>query len=130
MVLGSYYLTLDKDGEKGEGKVFRNFDEALMAYDTGVVSLHAKIKVRRELEIDGEVKTAMIETTVGKIIFNRPIPQDLGFVDRSKPENLFELEISFLVGKKQLGKIIDRCIRVHGTQVTSKVLDDVKAQGL
>ena len=129
MVLGSYYLTLDKDGEKGEGKVFRNFDEALMAYDTGVVSLHAKIKVRRELEIDGEVKTAMIETTVGKIIFNRPIPQDLGFVDRSKPENLFELEISFLVGKKQLGKIIDRCIRVHGTQVTSKVLDDVKAQG-
>ena len=129
MVLGSYYLTLDKDGEKGEGKVFRNFDEALMAYDTGVVSLHAKIKVRRELEIDGEVKTAMIETTVGKIIFNRPIPQDLGFVDRSKPENLFELEISFLVGKKQLGKIIDRCIRVHGTQVTSKVLGDVKAQG-
>ena len=129
MVLGSYYLTLDKDGEKGEGKVFRDFDEALMAYDTGVVSLHAKIKVRRELEINGEMKSAIIESTVGKIIFNRPIPQDLGFVDRSKPENLFELEISFLVGKKQLGKIIDKCIRVHGTQVTSKVLDDIKAQG-
>ncbi|MDE7389508.1 MAG: DNA-directed RNA polymerase subunit beta' [Lachnospiraceae bacterium] len=129
MVLGSYYLTLDKDGEPGEGKVFRNFDEALMAYDTGVVSLHAKIKVRREMEIDGKMKSAIIETTVGKIIFNRPIPQDLGFIDRTKEENKLELEIGFLVGKKQLGKIIGKCLEVHGTQTTSRVLDDIKSQG-
>ncbi len=129
MVLGSYYLTLEKDGEPGEGKIFRNFDEAMMAYDTGVVSLHAKIKVRREMEIDGEMKSAIIDTTVGKIIFNRPIPQDLGFIDRSVEENKLKLEIDFLVGKKQLGKIIGKCLEVHGTQRTSQVLDDVKAQG-
>lgn len=129
MILGSYYLTLDKDGEPGEGKVFRDFDEVVMAYDAKVISLHAKIKVRRTMEIDGEMKSAMIETTVGRIIFNRPIPQDLGFADRSKPENKFKLEIDFLVGKKQLGVIIDKCIRVHGTQVTAEVLDNVKAQG-
>ena len=129
MILGSYYLTLDKDGEKGEGKIFRDFDEALMAYDTGVIGLHAKIKVRRTLEIDGEVKSKIIDTTVGRIIFNRPIPQDLGFVDRSKPENAFKLEIDFLTGKKQLGKIIEKCIKVHGTQKTSEVLDNIKAQG-
>ena len=129
MILGSYYLTLDKDGEKGEGKIFRDFDEALMAYDTGVIGLHAKIKVRRTLEIDGEVKSKIIDTTVGRIIFNRPIPQDLGFVDRSKPENDFKLEIDFLTGKKQLGKIIEKCIKVHGTQKTSEVLDNIKAQG-
>ena len=129
MVLGSYYLTLDKEGEKGEGKVFRDFDEALMAYDAKVVSLHAKIKVRRTLDIGDETLSKMIETTVGRIIFNQPIPQDLGFVDRSDPENLFNLEIDFLVGKKQLGKIIERCIKVHGTAKTSVVLDNIKAQG-
>ena len=130
MVLGSYYLTLNKDGEKGEGKVFRDFNEALMAYETNVISLHAKIKVRREIEMpDGQRASAMIDTTVGKIIFNQPIPQDLGFVDRTLPENQFKLEIDFLVGKKQLGKIIDKCIRVHGTQTTSEVLDNIKAQG-
>ena len=129
MVLGSYYLTLDKDGEPGEGKVFRDVDEALMAYQTGVVTLHSKIKVRREIEVDGEVKRGIVDTSVGKIIFNRAIPQDLGFVDRSKEENLFKFEVDFLVGKKQLGKIIDACIRVHGTEVTAVVLDDVKAQG-
>lgn len=129
MVLGSYYLTLDKDGELGEGKIFRDVDEALMAYDTGVVQLHAKIKVRRSLEINGELVTGLVDTTVGRIIFNRPIPQDLGFVDRSIPENRLKFEIDFLAGKKQLGKIIDRCIRVHGTSKTSEVLDSVKSQG-
>ena len=129
MVLGSYYLTLDKDGELGEGKVFRDFNEALMAYDAKVISLHAKIKVRRTLEIDGEKVSKIIDTTVGRIIFNQPIPQDLGFVDRSIPENRFKLEIEFLAGKKQLGWIIEKCIKVHGTQKTSEVLDNIKAQG-
>jgi len=129
MVLGSYYLTLDKDGEPGEGKAFKDVDEALMAYQTGVITLHSKIKVRREAEIDGVMKHALVDTSVGKIIFNRSIPQDLGFVDRSVEENAFRFEVDFLVGKKQLGKIIDACIRVHGTEVTAEVLDKVKAQG-
>ena len=129
MVLGSYYLTLDKDGEPGEGKAFKDVDEALMAYQTGVVTLHSKIRVRREAEVNGEKKHGIIDTTVGKIIFNRAIPQDLGFVDRSKEENLFKFEVDFLVGKKQLGNIIDACIKVHGTEVTAVVLDDIKAQG-
>ncbi|MBQ6626197.1 MAG: DNA-directed RNA polymerase subunit beta', partial [Ruminococcus sp.] len=129
MVLGSYYLTLDKDGEPGEGKAFRDIDEAMMAYQTGVVTLHSKIKVRRTITVDGVEKTGMVDTTVGKIIFNRPIPQDLGFVDRNDPANMFKFEIDFLVGKKQLGKIIDACIKIHGTEVTSVVLDEVKAQG-
>jgi DNA-directed RNA polymerase subunit beta' len=129
MVLGSYYLTLEKDGEPGEGKVFRNYEEAIMAYDAKVVGLHAKIKVRRTLEINGEKVSKLVDTTVGRMIFNRPIPQDLGFVDRSDPENLFRFEIDFLVGKKQLEKIIDRCIKIHGTPMTADVLDSIKAQG-
>ena len=129
MVLGSYYLTLDKDGEPGEGKVFRDVNEALMAYQTHVVTLHSKIKVRREVEVNGEIKRGIIDTTVGKIIFNRAIPQDLGFVDRTKEENLFKFEVDFLVGKKKLGNIIDACIKVHGTEKTAVVLDDIKAQG-
>ena len=129
MILGSYYLTLDKDGEKGEGKVFRDVDEAMMAYQTGYLTLHSKIKVRMTKEFNGVKETGLVDTTVGKIIFNNPIPQDLGFVDRSLEENKFKLEIDFLVGKKQLGKIIDACIRVHGTQTTSVVLDHIKAQG-
>ncbi|MDD6489855.1 MAG: DNA-directed RNA polymerase subunit beta' [Clostridia bacterium] len=129
MVLGSYYLTLDKDGELGEGKIFRDTNEALMAYDAKVIGLHAKIKVRREGILNGEKQSRLIDTTVGRIIFNRPIPQDLGYVDRSNPDNFMKYEIDFLVGKKQLGQIIDRCIRIHGTQPTSVVLDEVKAQG-
>ena len=129
MILGSYYLTLDKDGERGEGKVFRNVDEVMMAYQTGVIELHSKIKVRRELEIDGEIRTGIVDTTIGKIIFNNPIPQDLGFVDRSNPENLFKFEVDFLVGKSGLKKIIDACIKKHGTARTSMLLDDIKAQG-
>ncbi len=129
MILGSYYLTLDRDGEIGEGKVFRDTDEAMMAYSTGVITLHSKIKVRRSAVVDGVEKHALIDTTMGKIIFNNPIPQDLGFVDRTNPDNFFKYEIDFLVGKKQLGKIIDACIRIHGTEITSRVLDDIKSQG-
>ena len=129
MILGSYYLTLDKDGEPGEGKVFCDVNEAMMAYSAGVIKLHSKIKVRRTMVIDGVEESGIIDTTVGKIIFNDPIPQDLGFVDRSKPENKFKLEIDFLVGKKQLGKIVDACIRIHGANVAAQVLDDIKAQG-
>ena len=129
MVLGSYYLTLVKPGEPGEGKVFKDFNEALMAYNEGVVGLHAPIKVRLSKEIDGKKVSRIIDATVGRIIFNLPIPQDLGYVDRSKDENLLTLEIDFLVGKKELGKIIEKCIRVHGTSVTADVLDKIKSQG-
>ena len=129
MVLGSYYLTLIKPGEPGEGKVFRDVNEAIMAYDEGVVGLHALIKVRRTVEDNGRKITGIIETTVGRLIFNEPIPQNLGFVDRTKPENKLKLEIEFLVGKKQLGKIIDKCIKVQGTAKTAEVLDKIKAQG-
>ena len=129
MVLGSYYLTMVREKEKGAGKVFRDFDEALLAYDSGVVGLHAPIKVRNTVEIDGEKRTMLIDATVGQIIFNTPIPQDLGYVDRSVYENKFQLEITFLVRKKQLADIIDRCIRVHGTAKTAEVLDRIKSQG-
>ncbi len=129
MVLGSYYLTLDKDGELGEGKVFRDYDEAIMAYDAKTVGLHAKIKVRRTLDIDGKPVSMLVDTTVGRMIFNRPIPQDLGYVDRSILENKFKFEVDFLVGKKQLGDIIDKCIKTHGTAETADVLDSIKSQG-
>ena len=129
MVLGSYYLTIDKPGEPGEGKIFRDENEAIMAYDEGVIGLHAKIKLRRFLEIDGEMRHGLVETTIGRVIFNRPIPQDLGFVDRSNPENLFKYEIDFKVGKKQLSQIIEKSIKVHGTADTSVMLDAIKAQG-
>ena len=129
MVLGSYYLTLAKDGEPGEGKVFRSFDEAIMAYDAKVVGLHAKIKVRRTLTIDGRQVSRLVDTTVGRMIFNQPIPQDLGFVDRTDPEQMFNFEVDFLVGKSKLGKIIDKCIKIHGTAKTADVLDDIKSQG-
>lgn len=129
MVLGSYYLTMVKDGELGEGKVFRDFDEALMAYESKDISLHAKIRVRRKRKLGSRVEIGFIDTTVGRIIFNQSIPQNLGIVDRSKPENAFKLEVDYLVGKKQLGVIVDRCIKVNGTQKTSEVLDGIKALG-
>ena len=129
MVLGSYYLTIDKPGERGEGKVFRDENEARMAYDEHAIGLHARIKVRRTMEINGEMKSRLVETTMGRIIFNQPIPQDLGFVDRSTEENMFLYEIDFKVGKKQLSKIIEKCISAHGTAQTSEVLDAIKAQG-
>ena len=129
MVLGSYYLTIERDGEPGEGKVFGSLDEAVMAYDEGIIGLHAKIRVRLIKDIEGQPKSKVIETTVGKLIFNEAIPQDLGFVDRSDPEKAFDLEIMQIVTKKELGKIIDMCIKVHGTTQTAIVLDRIKALG-
>ena len=129
MILGSYYLTMVREDEPGAGKVFRNFDEAKMAYDTGVVGLHAPIKVRVSKEINGKTISRIIDATVGRIIFNDPIPQDLGFVDRTDSEKQFDLEVAFLVRKKELGKIIDKCIRACGTVKTSEVLDKIKNQG-
>ena len=129
MVLGSYFLTMDKPGEPGEGKSFRNFDEAVMAYENGELGLHAKINIRVSKVVDGVEKSGMTETTLGRLIFNRPIPQDLGFVDRSKPENEFKLEIDFTTTKDELGQIVDRCIKYHGNAVTCEVLDNLKSQG-
>jgi DNA-directed RNA polymerase subunit beta' len=129
MVLGSYYLTIDRAGELGEGSYFRDFDEAMMAYANGLLGLHAPIKVRVSREIDGVMHTGIIDATLGRLIFNAPIPQDLGFVDRSKPENLLKLEIDFTTKKKQLGQIVDRTIKKHGPTVTAQVLDAIKENG-
>ncbi len=129
MILGSYYLTMVNEGDKGEGMIFRDENEALMAYAEGYVTLHAKVKIRRSGEWNGEKITQIVDTTVGRLIFNTPIPQDLGYVDRSKRENALKLEIEFLVGKKQLGKIVTKCIEMHGTKIASQVLDDIKSQG-
>jgi DNA-directed RNA polymerase subunit beta' len=129
MVLGIYYLTMEKDGERGEGKVFKDFNEAIMAYECKDISLHSKIKVRRETVFEGEIYKKVINTTVGRIIFNLALPQDLGFKDRTQPKSVLELEIDFLVNKKELGKIVDRCIKIHKTQKTSRVLDRIKALG-
>ena len=129
MVLGSYYLTLSKKGEKGEGKVFRDANEAMMAYTEGIISIHAAIKVRVTKEIGDKSVSKLIDTTIGKIIFNEPIPQDLGFVNRKDPEHMLDLEIDFKVRKTELGKIFDRCIKTHGAAVTAQVLDKVKAMG-
>ena len=129
MVLGSYYLTLDKPGEKGEGKVFRDANEALMAYQDGVISIHAAIKVRVTKDLGDTKITKLVPATVGRIIFNEHIPQDLGYVDRTDPEHQLDYEISFKVGKSQLGKIIDRCLKNHGTATTAQVLDKIKAMG-
>ncbi len=129
MILGSYYLTMVNEGDKGEGMIFRDENEALMAYAEDYVTLHAKVKIRRTGEWQGEKITQLVETTVGRLIFNTPIPQDLGYVDRSKKENALKLEIEFLVGKKQLGNIVTKCIEMHGTKIASQVLDDIKSQG-
>ncbi len=129
MVLGSYYLTMISEGDMGQGKVFANEDEAVMAYHSKVVTLHAPIKVRRYIEIEGELRYKVVETTVGRILFNEPIPQDLGYVNRHDPDMAFDLEIDFLVNKKQLGIIIDRCIHKHGTAVTAEMLDRIKSLG-
>ena len=129
MILGAYYLTVQIDGEKGEGMYFSDKDEALMAYQNGDVGLHCKVKVRMTKEIDGEMKTKTIETTVGRLIYNEGIPQDLGFVDRTDPEKAFDLEIDFPVIKKNLGTIIAKCINVHGLSKSAEVLDYIKATG-
>lgn len=129
MVIGCYYLTIERPGAKGEGKVFCSEDEAVMAYQTGNVALQARIKVRLTREWQGETRRKVIETTVGRLIFNGAIPQDLGYVDRSKEENLFKLEIDRLIVKKDLGKIVDRCYRRYGATRTSEVLDRIKSLG-
>jgi DNA-directed RNA polymerase subunit beta' len=129
MVLGSYYLTIDKDGVKGEGRSFYSPDEVIMAYQLGEIDIHAKIKVRITKVKDEELIRGIIETTPGKLIFNESIPQDLGFIDRSNPENEFKLEVDFLVTKKNLGKVIDKCYLKHGPTKTSIMLDKIKAKG-
>ncbi|MGL4362168.1 MAG: DNA-directed RNA polymerase subunit beta' [Cellulosilyticaceae bacterium] len=129
MVLGTYYLTLDKEGEEGEGKFFKDENEAILAYDNKVITLHARIQLRRTLEINGETVVGLTETTVGRIIFNEVIPQDLGFVDRTNDENTFKYEVDFLVGKKELGKIIKKCINTHGATETAILLDNLKDLG-
>ena len=129
MVLGSYYLTMDKPGDIGEGKVFRDVNEALMAYNEHDVSLHANIKVKITKDIGDKKVSKIINATVGRLIFNENIPQNLGYVDRTNSDKQFDLEIAFLVGKKQLSDIIERCIKIHGTTTTSEVLDRIKSLG-
>ncbi len=156
MILGSYYLTLVNDNnpansdynpedpyepgaptefidENGEKhyiySTFTSVDEAMMAYDEGDIGLHVTIRIRMTKEVNGVPVTKLVKTTLGKIIFNTPIPQDLGFIDRTNPDNLFTPEVDVLVNKKMLGKIVDRCIKVHGTAVAADVLDKIKAQG-
>ena len=142
MVIGSYYLTMIKDGEPGcprtetvDGEeitrynIYRDTDEAMMAYQEGSLGLHSECLIRFTKEVDGVEKSRLVKTTIGRVIFNRPVPQDLGFVDRTNPENEFELEVSFVVKKKQLGQIVEKCINVHGVSIASKMLDELKAQG-
>ncbi len=129
MVFGGYYLTMVVDGEHGEGKYFKDPEEAIMAYENKAVGMHAKIYVRRTLEIDGEMKSKKIETTVGRIIYNDGIPQDLGFKDRTNPDEMFQYEIDFPVDKKKLGDLINRCIKIHGLSISAELLDNVKAKG-
>ena len=130
MVLGIYYLTQERPGAKGEGKIFRNVNEAILAYENGVVTLHSRIKARVTKTMpDGTVKSGVVESTVGRFIFNEIIPQDLGFVDRSVEGNELLLEVDFHVGKKQLKKILEKVINVHGATQTAVTLDDIKAIG-
>ena len=130
MILGAYYLTVQIDGEKGEGMYFKDEDEALMAYQNGDVGLHCKVKVRRfKTDENGNVRSKTIETTVGRLIYNQGIPQDLGFVDRTDPEKEFDLEIDFPVIKKNLGTIVAKCINAHGLSESAEVLDYIKATG-
>ncbi len=185
MVIGSYYLTMIKEGEPGQPKfykdeartqevdfadvkadinkdfedprdyisnpailceisekelaqkygyyrsykLYRDKDEAMMAYQDGSLGMHSPAKIRVTREVDGVTKSAVIITTIGRIIFNNPVPQDLGFVDRTDPAHEFDLEVSFVVKKKQLGQIVERCINVHGVSIASHVLDSIKAQG-
>ena len=147
MVLGSYYLTIDRKGEIGEGHVYRDFNEVTMAYENHLLGMHAAIKVRVEREIEGKIYSAVIDATYGRLIFNRPIPQDLGFVERPTIEELYDdpnnpdvpnpekvrqllsLEIAFPTKKKDLGKIIDMCIKKHGASTTAQVLDSIKSMG-
>ena len=130
MVLGIYYLTQERPGAKGEGKFFKSVNEAILAYDNKIVTLHSKIKVRISKKLEnGEVLSETVESTVGRLLFNEIIPQDLGFVDRSIPGNELKPEIDFLVKKKQCKQILEKVINVHGLSRTAEVLDDIKAIG-
>ena len=129
MVLGIYYLTQERPGVKGEGKFFKNLNEAILAYENGVITLHSRITVRVTKTVNGEVMSGNVSSTLGRFLFNEIIPQDLGFVDRSIPGNELLLEVDFLVGKKQNKKILEKVINTHGATVTAEVLDKIKATG-
>ena len=130
MVLGIYYLTQERPGAKGEGKIFKSVNEAILAYENGAVTLHSRIKVRMTKTMpDGKEITGVVESTLGRFIFNEIIPQDLGFVDRSIPGNELKLEVDFLVAKKQNKQILEKVINIHGATKTAEVLDAVKAMG-
>ena len=130
MVLGIYYLTQERPGAKGEGMIFKSVNEAILAYENQEATLHSRVKVRVNKTMpDGTVKTGVIESTIGRFIFNEIIPQDLGFVDRSIPENELKLEVDFHVAKKQLKQILEKVINVHGATQTAVTLDDIKAIG-
>ncbi len=130
MVLGTYYLTQERPGTLGEGKAFKSMNEALLAYENQALDLHAKVKIRREkICEDGSTVSCIVESTLGRFLFNEIIPQDLGYVDRSDPANALKLEIDFLVDKKQLKKILERIINVHGVFASAETLDDIKAIG-
>ncbi len=129
MVMGCYYLTLEREGAKGEGKIFHSEDEAIMAYQTGDISLQAKVKIRLTREYEGVTYRRVVDTTVGKVIFNNAIPQDLGFVPRNTVDDMFRFEIDHLVVKKDLGKIVDYCYRKYGPTKTAETLDKIKKLG-
>ncbi len=130
MVLGIYYLTQEREGAKGEGKFFKNIDEAILAYENDYITLQSRIKIRvTRKDENGEDVTGVVESTLGRFLFNEFIPQDLGFVDRKDPEHKLDLEIDFMVGKKQLKKIVTNMINTHGTFATAEVLDKIKATG-
>lgn len=129
LILGCYYLTLARDGVKGEGKVFSSPNEVIMAYKLGEVDVHAKVKMKATRQVDGEQVSKIIDVTPGRIIFNEAIPQDLGFKDRTNPEEMFDLEINTIADKSLLNQIVDRCNRKYGTTETSNVLDRIKDLG-
>ncbi len=130
MVLGIYYLTQERSGVKGEGKFFKSVNEAITAYENGVVTLHSRITVRRSgINAQGQLEIKNIESTLGRFIFNEILPQDLGFVDRSNPDNFLTLEVDFHVGKKQLKQILEKCIDVHGATGTAETMDHIKSLG-
>ena len=130
MVLGIYYLTQERPGSKGEGKIFKDINEAITAYENKILTLHSRIKVRRYgVDADGNKASRVIESTLGRFLFNEIIPQDLGFVDRTNPDNFLKLEVDFHVAKKQLKQILEKCINAHGATGTAETMDAIKAIG-
>ena len=130
MVLGIYYLTMEKEDQKGQGYFFRNVNEAILAYESDLITLHAKIKVRRtSVDSKGKERSGIIESTLGRFIFNEILSQDLGFIDRTKEENLLKLEVDFHVGKRELKQILEKYINTHGSTKTAEVLDSIKDLG-